>query len=191
MVYEEIEMTYSQELNADLIPATLADYPMIQNMARFYVYDISRDCGLHYPGWEIPADGLYECRDFKEYFDDPINKVFLVKVGDEVAGFVMIDKIEILPDIDFNMGQFFILAKFQRTGLASRVAHQVFNTFQGAWSVGVIPENKRALNFWRKCIREYTNGVYAEKLYTKEDLITAEHPDPFPNVIMTFDSRRR
>jgi predicted acetyltransferase len=183
-------MTYPNDLKAHLIPATLADYPMIQNMARFYVYDLSRECGLHYPGWEIPADGLYECRDFREYFEGQTNKAFLVKVGDEIAGFVMIDNMEILPYTDFNMGQFFILAKFQQTGLAYKVATEVFNTFQGTWSVGVIPENKRALNFWRKCIREYTGGTYAEKLYTKEDLITAEHPDPFPNVIMTFDTRK-
>lgn len=183
-------MTYPTDLRHHLIPATMVDYPMIQNMARFYVYDISRECGLHYPGWEIPADGLYECDTFIRYFEIPTNKAFLVKVGDEVAGFVMIDKLEILPDIDFNMGQFFILAKFQRTGLADRVAHEVFNTFPGTWSVGVIPENKRALNFWRKCIGDYTGGNYAEKFYSKEDLITAEHPDPFPNFILTFDSRQ-
>jgi predicted acetyltransferase len=185
-------MTDPKDLDAHLIPAIMADYPMIQNMARFYVYDLSRECGLHYSGWDIPADGLFECREFKEYIDDPINKAFLVKTGDEIAGFVMIDKLEILPEIDFNMGQFFILAKFQRTGLAYKVATEVFNTFQGTWSVGVIPENKRALKFWRKCIGEYTKGInYAEKFYAKEDLITAEHSDPFPNVIMTFDTRRR
>lgn len=154
------------------------------------MYDLSRDCGLHYPGWEIPDDGLYECRDFKEYFEVPVNKALLVKVGKEVAGFIMIDKMEILPEVEFNMGQFFILAKFQGTGMAYRVAHEVFDTVSGAWSVGVIPENLRALNFWRKSISEYTNGRYAEKLYTKEDLITDEHPDPFPNIIFTFDTRR-
>lgn len=184
-------MTYPKDLRHQLIPATLADLPMVQNMARFYVYDISRECGLHYPGWELPANGMFECDDFKKYFDGPINKAFLVKVGGEVAGFVMIDKMEILPEVDFNMGQLFILAKFQRTGLSSRVAHEVFNTFPGTWSVGVIPENKRALNFWRKCIGEYTNGSYTEKLYAKQDLVTAEHPDPFPNFILTFDSGRR
>ena len=30
----------------NIIPATLADYPIIQNMARFYVSDMSRYCGF-------------------------------------------------------------------------------------------------------------------------------------------------
>ena len=47
-----------------LIPASLKEYPIIQNMGRFYVYDISEYMGME-EGWEIPEDGLYECIDFK------------------------------------------------------------------------------------------------------------------------------
>lgn len=36
-----------------MVPATLADYPALQNLARFYVYDMSRYCG-DLPGWECP-----------------------------------------------------------------------------------------------------------------------------------------
>ena|SRR3990167_5303513 len=46
-----------------LIPATLKEYPVIQNMGRFYVYDMSEFMGKD-EGWEIPEDGLYECIDF-------------------------------------------------------------------------------------------------------------------------------
>ncbi|KJW04246.1 hypothetical protein RAT170B_1388 [Rickettsia argasii T170-B] len=31
--------------NIRLTTATVADYPLIQNMVRFYIYDISRYCG--------------------------------------------------------------------------------------------------------------------------------------------------
>ena len=34
-------------MKAKLILATLDNYPAIQNMARFYVYEMSRECGLH------------------------------------------------------------------------------------------------------------------------------------------------
>jgi hypothetical protein len=46
--------------NIEIIPATIKDYPAIQNMARFYVYDLSRSCGFISNEWNIPADGLYE-----------------------------------------------------------------------------------------------------------------------------------
>lgn len=49
-----------------LIPASLKDYPTIQNMARFYVYDMSQYFGDE-EGWKCPEDGLYECIDFKKY----------------------------------------------------------------------------------------------------------------------------
>jgi len=49
-----------------LVPASLSDYPVIQNMARFYVYDMSEYMGNE-KGWEMPENGLYECIDFKKY----------------------------------------------------------------------------------------------------------------------------
>ncbi len=48
--------------NIQIIIATLADYSTIQNLGRFYVYDMSRYCG-HLEGWECPENGLYECND--------------------------------------------------------------------------------------------------------------------------------
>ena len=60
-----------------LIPASLEQYPVLQNMARFYVYDISEYLG-HEQGWEIPADGLYECLDFRKYWDDEHAFPFLI-----------------------------------------------------------------------------------------------------------------
>lgn len=51
------------KLKTTLIPATLRDYPIVQNMARFYVYDRTK-----YMGWECPETGPYECIDFKYYF---------------------------------------------------------------------------------------------------------------------------
>ena len=48
-----------------LIPATLDDYPIIQNTGRFYVYDMSEFLGFE-EGWEIPSNGLFECIDFKK-----------------------------------------------------------------------------------------------------------------------------
>lgn len=175
--------------DVQLIPATVADYATVQNMARFYVYEMSRECGPHYPGWECPADGLFECNDLKNYFTDSDRKAYLVKVADELAGFVLINKLDFLPSL-FNMGEFFILAKFQRKGIGQSIARQIFDLHQGTWSVGAIPMNKRALHFWQRVIGDYTGGDYRERLYTSDELKDPEHPDPYPMVMMTFDSRK-
>lgn len=155
-------------------------------MARFYAYDISRDCGLQLEGWEFPENGLYECNDFKKYLEGQDKHAFLIKVNYELAGFVFVNKLEVMPEVDWNMGEFFIVAKFQNSGLGRRVAKQIFDQFPGEWSVGTIPQNIRALNFWRKIISEYTHGRFQEVEKTSEQLKTAEHPDPYPMIMIRF-----
>ena len=148
----------------NIIPATIADYPIIQNMARFYVYELSRSCGSISDEWAIPEDGLYESFDFKNYFEDSSRKAFLVKVDNKLAGFILLNKHTMSPETDYNMGEFFILAKFQGIGVGSKAAQEIWNIHPGQWEVSVIPENKHALSFWRKTITNYVNGNYLEEI---------------------------
>jgi ribosomal-protein-alanine N-acetyltransferase len=118
-----------------LLPATLADYPTIQNMGRFYVYDISKEM-CREPGWEIPADGLYECLDLKKYWEDKNAFQFIV--------------------------QFFILARFSGQGVGRHVAFECFKQFCGTWEVMVMLQNKSAYQFWKRIISEYTKNQFEE-----------------------------
>jgi len=147
-----------------LIPASLEQYPIIQNMARFYVYDISAYCGFE-PGWEIPANGLYECIDFKKYWDDANAKPFLIQYKNEWAGFVIIDTLGSDNTIDYNMAQFFILKKFQSQGVGKYIALECFKQFKGVWEIMVMPKNKGAYLFWKIIIAELTQDNFTE--YTK------------------------
>jgi predicted acetyltransferase len=167
----------SHTISPTLIKATMKDYPVIKNMGRFYVYEMSRYCG-----WECPKDGLYECIDFKKHFEIPDNYPFLIKDREELAGFVIVDKMGVTKDIDWNMAQFFVLAKFQQYGVGKKIAHQVFDQFKGLWEVNVIPTNLRALQFWRKTIREYTQDHFEEALKTIPD------PEPHEDIVIEFRS---
>ena len=166
-----------------LIAATIADYPAIQNMARFYVYDRTR-----YMGWECPETGLYECIDFKHYFEDSDQHAFLVRVENELAGFVLLDKMTLLEPVDWNMGEFFILAKFQSSGVGSAVAREIFTRFPGKWSVAAMPENVGAVNFWRRVINEVSNGQFTEVSKTAAELTTPENPDPYAMIVFGFNA---
>ena len=152
------------EFQLKIIKATIDDYPTVQNMARFYVYDMSRSCGFISDDWACPSDGLYESYDFKLYFDNPQRQAFLIKVHDELAGFVLLNQESTQHNIDWNMGEFFILAKFQGIGIGSRAAHEIWKTHPGVWEISVIPENKPALMFWRKAISTFTAGNYTEEI---------------------------
>ncbi len=163
-----------------LIKATLDDYPIIQNMARYYVYDRTP-----FMGWECQKNGTFECIDFKHYFENPNEKAFLVKIGDELAGFVLLDKMQLIKPVDWNMGEFFILAKFQGKGIAYTIVNQVFKEHLGKWSIAVMPENIKAVKFWRKVASEVTDQ-YDEVFKTGEELKTSENPDPHSMIIFTF-----
>jgi len=166
-----------------LIPASLKDYPTIQNMARFYVYDMSQYLGDE-EGWECPENGLYECIDFKKYWQTDDAFPFLIRYENELAGFVIIDKKGSETKIDFNVAQFFILRKFKNKGIGKYVVHNCFDQFRGVWEVMVIPGNEGAYQFWRSVIKEYTNSQFSE--YERR----VKHLDNSLKNIFCFSSQR-
>lgn len=165
-IHKDKYIAHQSSFQLTLIKASLKDYPIIQNMARFYVYDLSRSCGFVSDDWSCPADGLYECNDLKSYFDDPTRIAYLIKIGEELAGFVLLNKVGTEPSIDWNMGEFFILAKFQTRGFGKLIAYEIWKLHPGQWEVSVIPENIPALSFWRKTIATFTETHYNEEIKT-------------------------
>lgn len=165
-----------------LIPATIKDYSTVKNMARFYVYDMSRYCGFLSDDWKIPGDGLYESYDFKSYFEDSSKKAFLIKIGDELAGFALIIQTGKSP-AKWYMGEFFVLAKFQGTGVGQFISHYIWETHPGLWEISVIPENIAGFSFWQRSIDKYMTGNYI--LEKKLELFEKEQ---YLRQIFTFDT---
>lgn len=166
-----------------IVPATITDYNTVQNMARFYVYDRTG-----FMRWECPENGMFECIDFKHYFVDNDKKAFLIKVENELAGFILLDKECLLTkEIDWNIGEFFILAKFQSKGVALKVIELIFKMYPGKWSVAVMPENIKALKFWRKAIILAAGNKFTEIFKTEKELKTSDNPDPYAMNIFTFE----
>ena len=146
----------------NLIPATLNDCPVIQNLARFYAYDISEYYGDQ-PGWEMEDDGLYGAGiDYKRYFETKDSFPFIIRYKDKLAGFAIIDKKGSDTTIDFNMAQFFILRTYKGRGMGRYVARWCFDKFPGIWEVMVMPGNEGAYRFWRKVIKEYCGSNFTE-----------------------------
>ena len=107
---------------------------------------------------------MYESCDVKRYFEDKDRYAFLIKVGNELAGFSLIHKNGISPTTYWNMGEFYIIAKYQNQGVGKKAAHQIWRQFPGHWEVTVIPENTPALAFWRRSISNFTDKQYTEEI---------------------------
>ena len=173
---------YSErKMRITLDKATKEDKDTIQNLGRFYVYEMSRYCGF-LPTWEVPTNGLFECIDLSSYYEKSDRYAFLIKVDDELAGFALINKVGSTPDVDWNVGEFFIVSKFQGKGVGSYVTEQIFNQFPGIWETTQIPENKAAIDFWEKVVNKYSHGRFE-----KSRKIIPE-PKPHPMIVLKFNS---
>jgi [ribosomal protein S5]-alanine N-acetyltransferase len=177
MVLETVD-----ENELKLVPASIAEHPIMQNLGRFYVYDMSEYMGGE-SGWEMPEDGLYECIDFKKYWEIPGAFPFFVRYKNELAGFVIVDNKASDEQVEFNMAQFFIIRKFKAKGLGKAVATQCFDQFKGNWEVMVMPQNQGAYEFWKSVISEYTENQLME--YTRP----IKHFENHEMRIFSFDSR--
>lgn len=146
-------------------PASIEDYEIIQNMAKFYVYDLSRFCGHSSKGWSMEPNGEYKSFELKDYFLNPEKKAFLIRLRDdgELVGFVLLNK-HGTTNIDWNVGEFFVLARFQGRGIADYVAKWIFLQHPGSWEVSVIPENIPALKFWERIIWHVTAGEFKKSI---------------------------
>lgn len=181
--YALLELPAYQPLSdIKLVRAHKEDKAIVQNLGRFYVYEMSRYCGF-LPTWEVPSNGLFECIDLSSYCEQTDRHAFFIKVNDELAGFVLINKVGSTPDVDWNIGEFFIVSKFQGKGIGRIVAEQVFNQFPGVWETSQIPENTAAIEFWDKVVSGYSHGQFDKALKIIPE------PKPHPMIVLTFTSR--
>ena len=95
-----------------LVEAARADITLVNDMARFYLYDIARQIG---PGdkWVASSAWLRERKDFSHVWEAD-NHPFLIEVGGALAGFCLIDRYALMPDVDWNMSQFFVMGPLGR-----------------------------------------------------------------------------
>jgi predicted acetyltransferase len=137
-----------------LVPATAADLPVMQNLGRFYVYEMARYCSP-VAGYACPADGLWECMDFAPYFGDARLHPFKLRSGETPAGFAVVRDV----GGGWNMEQFFITAPYQRDGNGRRIFRELLARFPGAWRIEVLPQNIVGLAFWRRVVGEADSAV--------------------------------
>jgi predicted acetyltransferase len=123
----------------EILAASQSDISVIQNLVRFYVYDMSEQMQ-----WRCPENGLFGgCDDLPLYFSNPKWHPFVIRVDEELAGFALIDDHRDAAEVDFNMGEFFILRKLRRRGIGRLVAKQLFDRFVGIWQVMQYPQTRQ------------------------------------------------
>ena len=83
-------------------------------------------------------------------------------LGRHYAGFALVDQRVRIGTDGYWMDQFFVLKKYRRLGLGQLLASAAFSALPGRWEVGQMPRNVAAQAFWRKAVRQYTQGRFKE-----------------------------
>jgi predicted acetyltransferase len=143
-------------MDVTLHEATTEDVIIARNLSSYYVYDMSE-----YMGWPCKPDGTFGgCDDLESYWTESDKHAYMLRAGDEPAGFVLILAKNVEPDVDYSVTDFFVVRKFRRQGVGRRIAHELFNRFRGRWKVEQFAQNKPAVAFWEKTIDRYTGGKF-------------------------------
>ncbi len=137
--------------------ATKEGFSLIKNLVPYYIYDMSGSMG-----WDPNEEGRYDgCDDLEEYWHKPDHHPYLIYVDGKIGGFTLIRPYPNEPD-RMEIGEFFVLRKFQNRGVGKAAAFQLFDLYPGQWLVRVLDRNTGACCFWRKVIAGYTDGHFTQ-----------------------------
>lgn len=140
---------------------------MVDNLFKLYLYDMSQ-----YTGWEVDNTGFISFDSDKildPYWKEDNHYPFFILVDNEIAGFSLIRKWPEENNI-MDMGQFFILRKFNGKGIGKEAFKESVSMFPGKWLTRVLTNNTGALTFWKKVIGEITNNNFKDevKIYNRK-----------------------
>ena len=137
------------------------DVAIVRNLFALYAHDMSAFVGL-----DVGDDGAFAIpASVASYWSGPDASErfpFLVRADGKLAGFALVRRIVVDPDT-YDVGEFFILRKYRRSGIGRFVARTLFDRFAGAWEVRELPANAAAQAFWRRIIGDYTREAFTER----------------------------
>jgi predicted acetyltransferase len=151
------------ESHAVLQPALVHEAPLLANLFELYAHDLSAVFEL-----DVGADGRFGYAKLASYWREPDRFPFLIRVGTELAGFVLATRGSPAtsdPD-DLDVAELFVLRRYRRGGVGAAVARALWDRLPGHWIVRVAERNSSALPFWTLVITDYTRGRFTRALAT-------------------------
>ncbi len=133
---------------------------IILNLMQLYTYELSfyEDETTNFT---LLENGLYDLGKYIElYWKENKRYPYILKYNGEIAGFALARFNE---EDYYEISEFFVLNKFRKLGAGKYMAKEMFDKFHGKWELRTLLKNKRAQDFWRSVITEYSNGKFDEK----------------------------
>ncbi|MCX7357168.1 MAG: GNAT family N-acetyltransferase [Alphaproteobacteria bacterium] len=133
--------------------ATNEQRDVVARLMQFYIYDFTE---LLAPK-KVPhlnTTGSFDAYPgLDAYWSDPDHAAWVIYVGEQLAGFALLNKhSHVSRPVDFNMAEFFVARPFRRRGVARAAFHQLLRRHAGSWEVAIGAYNKPAQDFWPRAI---------------------------------------
>jgi predicted acetyltransferase len=133
----------------EVIRATAEQEPIVANLLELYAHDFSEFYDV-----KLGSDGRFGYRDLPLYWREPNRHPFLVKIGGNWAGLVLVKRGSAISGNEtvWDMAEFFVVRSYRRSGIGTQIAHEIWKQFPGRWEVRVLQSNRTAFDFWKHAI---------------------------------------
>jgi predicted acetyltransferase len=144
----------------EITPATEAERPLIEAMFQYYVYDFSEMGPPDTDDFDLDADGTFGRYEHMEaYWREASRIPLLIRRGRKLAGFALLNAHSHSGrPVDRNMGEFFVMRKYRRCGVASAAVRAILTRYPGRWEAAIMERNTAAQAFWPRAVAA-TPGV--------------------------------
>jgi predicted acetyltransferase len=146
-------------MHINIIPATESDRPILVNLIQLYLYEFTA-----FKEWDLEEDGRFQDHLLDGCWTTDERNPFLIRANGNLAGFAIVDSRSHLSGDrgTWDVGDFFVLRRYQGRGVGEHAARELFDRFRGRWEVRQMAANLGAQAFWRKVIARYTGGLFEE-----------------------------
>ena len=138
-----------------ITPAKPHERALIEGLFQFYIYDFSEFEPADSDRFEVGLEARFAPYPMlDQYWRDAACIPLLIRVGDRLAGFALINAFAHSGQAaDRSMAEFFILRKYRRGGVGAAAVAEILRRYPGRWEVAIARRNTPAMAFWPRAVR--------------------------------------
>ena len=134
--------------------ATPAERPIVERLLQFYMHDFSEFAPVDAPHGRLDGEGRFTYPWLDLYWTEEGRQIMLLRVDGDLAGFVFLNGWSPSgKSVDRSIAEFFVMRKYRRAGIGTRMAHGILRSRPGRWEIPVARYNAPALAFWQRVVR--------------------------------------
>lgn len=158
----------------ELQPAQRDELECIENLMQFFMYEFSEWLPI-----KLGRHGLFAIQEKTAYWRKPATRPMLIRVDGELAGFAIVDDAVHFPEVQYNLGYFFVIRRFRGRGIGKQVVTHLLTQLPGQWQIFHIDDNQPARAFWARVVPDLSSGTFSCQPITA---------DGYPCTLYTFHS---